>query len=218
MPCSISGPPCKPLNFSVGNPGFDKLMVFWIRCFHGGFPQTFVIQYSTDGSEWTNASFVEGGLSNSIEPLNTTLTGLQPNTQYNVRIYAFNVKGASDETDAIDIKTTQSGKLVPGIRIQNKWLCICILTNVSAIDTSSVDVGKNENKRINVCGRKSILAVMNDDIIVKNWHKGKYPTLKIIIYESKVDGTKTSTVFVLISAQCASLFKITHKLEEQNIF
>ena len=109
MPCSASGPPCKPYNFTVGDPGLDKVVVTWIRCFHGGFPQTFVVQYSTDGSEWTNGSFVEGGLSISDEPLNATLIGLKSNTQYYIRVYAFNVKGASDETDVVDIRTNLSG-------------------------------------------------------------------------------------------------------------
>ena len=68
-----------------------------------------MVQYSTDGFEWTNGSFVEGGLIISDEPLNTTLIGLQPNTQYYIRVYAFNIKGSSDETDAVDIKTFPSG-------------------------------------------------------------------------------------------------------------
>ena len=81
----------------------------WVRCFHNGFPQTFVVQYSTDGSAWINGSFVNGGISISKERLNTTLGGLASNTLYYLKLYALNEKGPSNETDVVDVKTTKSG-------------------------------------------------------------------------------------------------------------
>ena len=105
----FTGPPCTPFDFSVNGPGSDTITVSWVRCFHNGFPQTFVVQYSTDGSKWTNGSFVDGGMSISKERLNTSIDGLETNTLYYLKLYSFNEKGTSNETAVIDVKTTQSG-------------------------------------------------------------------------------------------------------------
>lgn len=104
------GEPCSPKNVSIDRLTSNSVTLSWIRCFHGGREQTFVIQHSTDEIRWTNSSFVEGGLSTSQHPLNTTIGFLQPNTLYYFMLFAYNELGRSNFTPVLNITTKAKGR------------------------------------------------------------------------------------------------------------
>lgn len=87
-----------------------KIQISWTRCFHGGFKQTFVVQYSDDGLKWTNGTSIEGGLSTSKDRLNATQDSLKPNTLYYLRVFAYNKKGRSGFTTVKKKRTNNEGK------------------------------------------------------------------------------------------------------------
>ena len=94
---------------SITRSTYESVTLSWIRCFHGGRNQTFVIQQSTDGLTWTNSSYVAGGLSESQQPINSTIGSLQSTTLYYFMLFAYNELGRSDNTTILTITTTAKG-------------------------------------------------------------------------------------------------------------
>ncbi|KAH3699136.1 hypothetical protein DPMN_074090 [Dreissena polymorpha] len=89
------GPPQPPHDVVIEEINDHSAVISWKHGFHGGFPQTFVIQTSFDGNSWKNATTVEGEMLMTVLRINATITGLEPATQYFVRMFSFNSKGAS---------------------------------------------------------------------------------------------------------------------------
>ncbi|XP_053391410.1 protein turtle-like, partial [Mercenaria mercenaria] len=92
------GPPSKPYNVTVDSIQYNTAHLSWIRGYHGGLAQTFVIQLSTDLNIWRNIT-VDGGLNESLEPISEVLSNLYDSTMYYIRMYAFNNKGSSPFTE-----------------------------------------------------------------------------------------------------------------------
>ena len=105
----FSGPPCPPIDPIVEDSKETTAVISWIRCFHGGFAQTFVAQYSTDKNNWINATSVEGGLSRSKDRLNASVENLKPDTTYSIRLFSYNEKGKSRYTAFTDVTTKPEG-------------------------------------------------------------------------------------------------------------
>ncbi|XP_053409347.1 sialoadhesin-like [Mercenaria mercenaria] len=100
----LKGPPSKPSDVRVDMIQYDKARLSWIRGYHGGFAQTFVIQLSTDLSNWRNVT-VYGGNDESSEPVSHVLSGLHDSTTYYVRMYAFNKEENSSLTENLNYTT-----------------------------------------------------------------------------------------------------------------
>ena len=85
-----------------------EVTVSWARGFHGGYEQTFVIQYSTDNIVWEDGATKNGGLSRSTERINATIEGLDAATHYYIRMYSHSIKGSSDYTEIMNVTTLGS--------------------------------------------------------------------------------------------------------------
>ncbi|XP_053391071.1 protein turtle homolog B-like [Mercenaria mercenaria] len=104
------GPPGQPYNVTVDNIQYNTAHLSWIRGYHGGLAQTFVIQLSTDLNMWRNIT-VYGGLNESLEPVSEVLSNLHDSTTYFVHMYAFNNEGSSPFTEILNYTTTsKTGK------------------------------------------------------------------------------------------------------------
>lgn len=79
----------------------------WKPGFNGGLPQTFVIQYKTNGGDWINTTEI---FDNQQEKRNDTLTNLLRGTTYTARIFARNLLGASDVSDQEKFTTLKLDK------------------------------------------------------------------------------------------------------------
>ncbi|XP_060563629.1 contactin-1-like [Ruditapes philippinarum] len=89
------GPPGVSKNITVDNIQQTTARVLWQQGYHGGFPQTFLIQLSTDRVQWENVETVYGGTDESEDLKQKVLTDLSHSTTYFIRIYAFNRAGNS---------------------------------------------------------------------------------------------------------------------------
>ncbi|XP_053391382.1 hemicentin-2-like, partial [Mercenaria mercenaria] len=98
------GPPSMPNNLTVDSIQYNKAHLSWIRGYHGGLAQTFVIQLSTDLNIWNNIT-VYGGLNKSLEPISEVLPGLHDSTTYYIRMFAFNNEGSSPFTEILNYTT-----------------------------------------------------------------------------------------------------------------
>ncbi|XP_060563649.1 uncharacterized protein LOC132723012 [Ruditapes philippinarum] len=93
MEIIAKGPPGVSYNVTVDNIQQTTARVSWQQGYHGGFPQTFLIQLSTDMEQWENVETVYGGTDESEDFKQKVLTDLSHSTAYFVRIYAFNREG-----------------------------------------------------------------------------------------------------------------------------
>ncbi|CAC5425388.1 unnamed protein product [Mytilus coruscus] len=81
-------------------PKTSKVFIQWRERFHGGFPQSVVIQYRRrDVQFWNEIPVSDPGMYTG------SIDGLTPGTEYFIRIYSKNMKGASNFTDMKLIKT-----------------------------------------------------------------------------------------------------------------
>ncbi|CAC5368483.1 DSCAML1 [Mytilus coruscus] len=81
-------------------PEESKVIVQWRARFHGGFPQSFFIQYRRrDVQYWNTIPVSDPKIHIDY------IDGLTPGTEYFIRIYSKNIKGESNFTDVILIKT-----------------------------------------------------------------------------------------------------------------
>lgn len=101
-----------PSNLSVDEIKYKAVRLSWLRGYHGGFAQTFVVQVSTDLKKWRNVSSIFDGKNENAKPVSTTLTNLQDSTTYFLRVYAYNDEGKSSYTDYVNFSTIAGGKLV----------------------------------------------------------------------------------------------------------
>lgn len=101
----IKGPPGEPSLVTVDSIQYNSARLSWIRGYHGGAPQTFVIQTSKDLVTWRNVS-VYGGLVESTERIYYVLQG-EPATTYYVQMYSFNSEGSSHLTTRQQFTTLQ---------------------------------------------------------------------------------------------------------------
>ena len=83
----------------------------WIRGFHGGSDQTFVVQLSTDSINWTNKTFIPDGQKDSNTSINITLDNLSSGTIYFARVYSFTQEGRTQDFSNINFFTTIAGIL-----------------------------------------------------------------------------------------------------------
>ncbi|XP_052074573.1 neural cell adhesion molecule 1-B-like isoform X7 [Mytilus californianus] len=81
-------------------PRESKVIVQWRARFHGGFPQSFFIQYRRRDVQYWNTIPVSDPRMHI-----DSIDGLTPRTEYFIRIYSKNIKGKSNFTDVILIKT-----------------------------------------------------------------------------------------------------------------
>lgn len=88
----------------------------WIRCFHGGFNQTFVIQLSKDGVVWNNKTFIEGGQSMNRTPIINHLHSLEATSVYHARMFAYNDIGRSNYSESIIFTTKSIGEIYLFVR------------------------------------------------------------------------------------------------------
>ncbi|KAH3768760.1 hypothetical protein DPMN_169977 [Dreissena polymorpha] len=107
------GPPQAPHTVQVLNEKYNSAEVSWLPGFHGGYPQIFVIQTSTDAVHWKNVSLIDGGTYNNESSFNETLTGLEPETLYWIRLFSFNKQGTSDYSIANSVTTTKAPSYCP---------------------------------------------------------------------------------------------------------
>ncbi|XP_053389842.1 protein turtle-like [Mercenaria mercenaria] len=98
------GPPIKPYNVTLESIQYNTAHLSWIRGYHGGLAQTFVIQLSADLNIWRNIT-VNGGINESLEPISEVLRDLRDSTTYFVRMYAFNNEGSSPFTEFLNFTT-----------------------------------------------------------------------------------------------------------------
>ncbi|XP_052074576.1 nephrin-like isoform X10 [Mytilus californianus] len=81
-------------------PKTSKILIQWRAKFHGGFPQSVVIQYRRRDVQYWNEIPVSGpGM--QID----SIDGLTSGTEYLIRIYSENIKGKSNFTDVKLIRT-----------------------------------------------------------------------------------------------------------------
>ena len=105
---SFTGKPERPSDFKTTGADSTGVRLSWIPGFHGGENQTFVIQHKSESSSWSGNITVPGSkLQHAI--LNEVVTGLNPDTRYTFRIYAFNKYGRSDYADSMPEETTSTG-------------------------------------------------------------------------------------------------------------
>ena len=104
----ISGSPQAPHSVQVLNEKYNSAEVSWLPGFHGGYPQTFVIQTSTDAVHWKNVSLIDGGTYSNEVAFNETLSGLEPETLYWIRLFSFNKQGTSDYSIANNVTTSKA--------------------------------------------------------------------------------------------------------------
>mgnify|MGYP000113759434 CR=1 FL=1 len=82
----------------------------WKPGFNGGLPQTFIIQYRTDGDVWTNITAIPDN--QAAMEMDYTLTQLSPGTMYTAQIIAYNDIGESGKTSVVNFTTIKrNGKL-----------------------------------------------------------------------------------------------------------
>ncbi|XP_033758228.1 nephrin-like [Pecten maximus] len=95
-----------PTNFQEIETTETTIIVQWTEGFNGGGPQTFVILYRPEGGTKTETVSV-------IEQQQSTytkeITGLKPNTRYELNMYAYSEEGNSSLSSVVDIisKTNQ---------------------------------------------------------------------------------------------------------------
>ncbi|XP_052258676.1 sushi, von Willebrand factor type A, EGF and pentraxin domain-containing protein 1-like [Dreissena polymorpha] len=104
----VNGPPQAPHHVQVLNVNSNSAEVSWLPGFHGGYPQTFVIQTSTDRVNWRNASLIDGEMHSDESPFNKTLSGLETETLYWIRLFSFNIEGKSDYSVANNVTTAKA--------------------------------------------------------------------------------------------------------------
>ncbi|CAG2188811.1 unnamed protein product [Mytilus edulis] len=81
-------------------PKESKVIVEWRERFHGGFPQSVFIQYRRrDVQYWNTIPVSDPGMHSDY------IDGLTPGTEYLIRVYSKNMKGASNFTDMKLIRT-----------------------------------------------------------------------------------------------------------------
>nr|XP_056702386.1 nephrin [Euleptes europaea] len=100
------GRPDPPTGLKVVAVGHNWLALEWTPGFDGGLKQSFHLRYHQPGTP----SFLEVDVFPPQSPM-FTLTGLHPNTPYNVSVSARNALGASDFTDGgmgLIVTTTES--------------------------------------------------------------------------------------------------------------
>lgn len=104
----ILGGPETPSNFTITNLSEISITVQWIPGFDGGHTQTFCIEYRIIG---TNAWMLQETKSSDQEDTHNfyTLSGLQDETTYELRMYAQNAFNQSEKTDTATATTLQSG-------------------------------------------------------------------------------------------------------------
>jgi len=80
--------------------------VSWAYSFYGDFDQTIHIQTKSTYSEWVETTTTEISAFRSNQNVrNTTITGLQEDTEYYLRILSTNEKGVSVSSDVWKFKT-----------------------------------------------------------------------------------------------------------------
>ncbi|XP_052280385.1 uncharacterized protein LOC127878033 isoform X1 [Dreissena polymorpha] len=89
------GPPEPPYNIAIQNDTGYAAHIKWQYGFHGGCPQTFVVQASIDGNIWTNLSNAIGGMEYIGTSGNTTIRGLLAGHLYMFRIFSYSILGQS---------------------------------------------------------------------------------------------------------------------------
>ena len=104
----FSGPPSTPVEPEIVRYNEHRVTVSWIRGFHGGYDQTFVIQYSTDYILWQDGTTKNGGLSRSTGRINATVEGLDAATHYYIRIYSYNIRGSSGYSGIVNVTTLEN--------------------------------------------------------------------------------------------------------------
>ncbi|XP_076106287.1 cell adhesion molecule Dscam2-like [Mytilus galloprovincialis] len=81
-------------------PNENKVTVHWRESFNGGFPQSVFIQYRRrDVQYWNEIPVSDPGMHSDY------IDGLTPGTEYLIRVYSKNIKGASNFTDMKLIRT-----------------------------------------------------------------------------------------------------------------
>lgn len=81
-------------------PNENKVTVQWRERFNGGFPQSVFIQYRRrDVQYWNEMPVSDSGMHSDY------IDGLTPGTEYLIRVYSKNMKGASNFTDMKLIRT-----------------------------------------------------------------------------------------------------------------
>ncbi|XP_053389576.1 hemicentin-1-like isoform X3 [Mercenaria mercenaria] len=98
-------PPSGAFDITINNIQQNTVRVSWKPGFHGGFAQTFLIQLSTDRTQWRNEETIYGGTDESEEPMYEVLHNLQESTTYYVRMYAFNSEGNSPFSEVHNFTT-----------------------------------------------------------------------------------------------------------------
>ncbi|XP_041373960.1 neural cell adhesion molecule 1-B-like [Gigantopelta aegis] len=99
------GPPSVPSNVVVWSGIPSSLSVAWIEEFNGGLPQTFLVQHRVHTAlEWTNVTglFKETGLKTVH---GASISNLQPQTRYLVRVSAYNREGHKGFTPEQEVLT-----------------------------------------------------------------------------------------------------------------
>lgn len=81
-------------------PKRNKVTVQWRDMFNGGLPQSIVIQYRRRDVQYWNTIPVSDPMTHT-----RSIDGLTPGTEYFIRMYSKNIKGASNMTDEKLIKT-----------------------------------------------------------------------------------------------------------------
>ncbi|XP_033758229.1 peroxidasin-like [Pecten maximus] len=103
---SPSGPPEMPSNFQEIETTATSITVQWTKGFNGGRSQTFIILYRPEGGTRTETVSVRERQQSTYTK---ELTGLNPNTRYQLNMYAYNEEGNSSLSSVVDIisKTNQ---------------------------------------------------------------------------------------------------------------
>ncbi|XP_033758963.1 nephrin-like [Pecten maximus] len=101
-----SGPPEMPSNFQEIETTATSITVQWTKGFNGGRSQTFVILYRPEGGTRTETVSVRERQQSTYTK---ELTGRNPNTRYQLNMYAYNEEGNSSLSSVVDIisKTNQ---------------------------------------------------------------------------------------------------------------
>ncbi|XP_052803762.1 contactin-1-like [Mya arenaria] len=99
------GPPETPWTFTIEEVMQHSIDISWFGNFNGGFKQTFAIQTSMDGVDWSNATLLEEDVPNTNEQYHQTVDNLDHTTTYYLRMYAFNVLGESEHTSVMQATT-----------------------------------------------------------------------------------------------------------------
>lgn len=99
-----------PSNLLVDEIKYKSVRLTWLRGYHGGLAQTFVVEVSTDLKKWQKVASMFDGKNENTQPISITLTYLQDSTRYFLRVYAYNDDGYSSYTDYVNLTTVAGGK------------------------------------------------------------------------------------------------------------